>query len=154
MQFFKLISICCWMCLLLCYCFCCCSCFLGIRRFFFVFSCSSLPLPLRCSYNYYVAIFFLLLFTSFIGKFTSFDFGAHPIQLWILDFVLFQQKKTIRRFTNMLPQSFYPKFVYLISIWFNFKQFSNNNNKKKYGKNCNEQNPPLEFTVFTLSCSS
>lgn len=76
----------------------------------------SLSLPLLCRYNYYVAIF-LLLFTSFIGKFTSFDFGAHQMQRWILYFLLYFNRKNSRRFTNILPNSSYPKypFIWLLS---------------------------------------
>lgn len=58
----------------------------------------------------------LLLFTSFIGKFTSFDFGAHQIQP--LDFV-FSFILTVVDSQTYCRTPFYPNSVYLVSIWFN-----------------------------------
>lgn len=131
MQFFKLISIgagCVYYCLCCCgCCYCNCSCFLGMRRFF-LFACSSLSLPLRCRYNYYVAIFLVVAFIHLI------HWEIHIFWFWCTSnsafgFCIFFYFNS-RRFTNILPNSFLSKFRLFGFYLVQYKQFSTHTQKR------------------------
>lgn len=97
--------------------------------FFFLLLFSIVTLFFGFSYNYYVAIFLLflfifLLFTSFIGKFTSFDFVHIKFSSYVLDSISVSTKYLSIQ-THIATIHFIRELVCLLSIWFNFKQFLN-----------------------------